>query len=102
LSGNVLNGRIRGFAEGEGVARIRYHTARDGHNDPSAVAFDRNRMIRTWKLDLLFVHVFNLLLNATSDGGGFERHVCSLTVRRAFRPGIILPSCRRRLRMTLQ
>jgi hypothetical protein len=26
LSGNVLNGRIRGFAEGEGVARIRNHT----------------------------------------------------------------------------
>jgi hypothetical protein len=33
LAWNVLNGRIRGFAESEGIARIRNHTARDGHDD---------------------------------------------------------------------
>jgi len=57
LAWNVLNRRIRSFAERERAARISYHTARDGHDDTSEVAFDGNRMIWTWKLDLLFIHV---------------------------------------------
>jgi len=49
LTWNVLNGRIRRLAEREGVACIGNHTARDGHDDASRVAFDGNRMIWTWK-----------------------------------------------------
>ena len=43
LAWNVLNRRIRSFAERERVARISNHTARDGHDDASEVAFDGNR-----------------------------------------------------------
>src|SRR5437899_6326314 len=39
------------------VADIGNHTARDGHDNASGIALDGNRMIWTWKLDLLFFHV---------------------------------------------
>src|SRR5216684_312117 len=54
---NVLNGRIRRFAERQGVAGIGNHTARDGYDNASGIALDGNRMIWTWKLHLLFFHV---------------------------------------------
>src|SRR6202790_3754625 len=57
LTWDVLNGRIRRFAERQGVAGIGNHTARDGHDNASGIALDGNRMIWTWKLDLLFFHV---------------------------------------------
>src|SRR5258705_4499849 len=57
LTWNVLNGRIRRFAERQGVAGIGNHAARDGHDNARGIALDGNRMIWTWKLDLLFFHV---------------------------------------------
>jgi hypothetical protein len=57
LGWNVLNGRIRRFAKRQGIARIGNHTARDGHDNAGGIALDGNRMIWTWKLDLLFFHV---------------------------------------------
>src|SRR4029077_5220353 len=57
LGWNVLNGRIPRFAERQGVASIDNDTAHDGHDNASGVAFDGNRMIWTWKLDLPFLHV---------------------------------------------
>src|SRR5271169_2280266 len=57
LTWNVLNGRIRRFAECQGVAGIGNHTARDGHDNATGIALDGNRMIWTWKLDLPLFHV---------------------------------------------
>src|SRR4029077_19492341 len=57
LTGNVLYGRIRRFAERQRVAGIGNHTARDGHDNASGIALNGNRMIWTWKLDLIFFHV---------------------------------------------
>jgi hypothetical protein len=57
LTWNVLNGRIRRFAERQGVAGIGNHTARDGYDNASRIGLDGNRMIRTWKFDLLCFHV---------------------------------------------
>src|ERR1700680_629605 len=57
LTWNVLNGRIRRFAERQGVAGIGNHTARDGHDYASGITLDGNRMIWTWKHHLLFFHV---------------------------------------------
>jgi hypothetical protein len=57
LGWNVLNGRIRRFAKRQGIARIGNHTARDGHDNAGEIALDGDRMIWTWKLDLLFFHV---------------------------------------------
>src|SRR6266568_6838309 len=57
LSWNVLNGRIRRFAERQGIAGIGNHTARNGHDNASGITLDGNRMIWSWKLDLLFLHV---------------------------------------------
>jgi hypothetical protein len=57
LAWNVLNRRIGSFPERERAPRISNHTARGGHDDASEVAFDGNRMIWTWKPDLLFIHV---------------------------------------------
>ena len=57
LTWNVLNGRIRRFAECQGVAGIGNHTARNGYNNTSGIALDGNRMIWTWKFDLLCFHV---------------------------------------------
>jgi hypothetical protein len=54
---NVLNGRIRRFAERQSVAGIGNHAARHGHDNASGIALDENRMIWTWKPDLLFFHV---------------------------------------------
>src|SRR3984893_9516697 len=67
LTWNVLNGRIRRFAERQGVAGIGNHTARNGHDDPSGIALDGNRMIWTWKLHLLFFHVFGFPLSQSSE-----------------------------------
>ena len=50
---NVLNGRIRRFAERQGVAGIGNYTACDGYDNASGIALDGNRMIWTWKLGLL-------------------------------------------------
>jgi hypothetical protein len=52
-----LNGRIRRFAERQGIAGIGNHTARDADDNASGVALDGNRMIWTWKLHLLFFHL---------------------------------------------
>jgi hypothetical protein len=57
LSWNVLDGRIRRFAEYQGVAGIGNHVARDGHDNASGAALDGNRMVWPWKLDLLFLHI---------------------------------------------
>jgi hypothetical protein len=56
LTWNVLNGRIRRLAERQGVAGIGNYTACDGYDNASGIALDGNRMIWTWKLDLLFFH----------------------------------------------
>jgi hypothetical protein len=61
LTWNVLNGRIRRFAERQGVAGIGYQPARNGHDNPSGIALDGNRMIWTWKFDLLCFHVLGFL-----------------------------------------
>ena len=45
---NVLNGRIVGFAKCQGIASIGNHTARNGYDNASRIALDRNRMIWTW------------------------------------------------------
>src|SRR5437867_1004865 len=52
LTWNVLNGRIRRFAERQRVAGIGNHTACDGYDNASGIALDGNRMIWTWKLHL--------------------------------------------------
>jgi hypothetical protein len=44
-------------SERQGVAGIGNHTARDGYDNASGSALDRNRMIWTWELDLFFFHV---------------------------------------------
>src|SRR3981189_1365727 len=56
LTWNVLNGRIRRFAERQGVAGIGNHPACDGYDNATRIALDGNRMIWTWKLHLLFLH----------------------------------------------
>src|SRR6266853_126337 len=58
LAWNVLSGRIRRFAQRQGVAGIGNHTACDGYDNASGIALDGNRMIWTWKLNLLFFYVF--------------------------------------------
>src|SRR5207253_3247120 len=58
LTWNVLNGRIRRFAERQSISGIGNHAARYGYNNASGIALDGNRMIWTGKLDLLFFHVF--------------------------------------------
>jgi hypothetical protein len=71
LTRNVLNGRIRRFAERQGVAGIGNHTARNGHDNTSEIALDGNRMIWTWKPDRLVFHVsisLILLMLSPSDG----------------------------------
>src|ERR1700736_662437 len=62
LAWNVLNGRIRRFAERQGVAGIGNHTARNGYDDTSGIALEGNWMIWTWKLELLFFHVSSFVL----------------------------------------
>ncbi len=57
LTRNVLNGRMPRFAERQGVAGIGNHTARNGHDNTSGIALDGNRMIWTWKPELIFFHV---------------------------------------------
>src|SRR6202047_4746032 len=64
LTWNVLNGRIRRFAERQGVAGIGNHTACDGYDNASGIALDGNGMIWIWKLHLLFFHVFGFSLSA--------------------------------------
>jgi len=75
LTWNVLNRRMRRFAERQGVAGIDNHTACDGHDNASGIALDGDRMIWTRKLDLLFFHVsvspflFMLSPSGTAWGG---------------------------------
>jgi hypothetical protein len=83
---NVLNRGIDGFAEREGVPRIRNHTARGGHDDTSGVAFDGNRMIWTWKLDLLFVHVFESPFEANLSSGQVRDALRNPPPRAPFKP----------------
>jgi hypothetical protein len=54
LTWSVLNGRIRRFAERQGVTGIGNHPALDVYNNASGIEQDGNRIIWTWKLDLLF------------------------------------------------
>jgi hypothetical protein len=61
LSWHVLNGRIRRFAERQGIAGIGNHRARNGYDNTRGIALDRNRMIWTRKPDLLFFHVSSLV-----------------------------------------
>jgi hypothetical protein len=79
LAWNVLDGRIRGFAERQGVAGIGHHTASNGHDNTSGIALDGNRMIWTRKLDLFFFHVsvFDFLLVLSRSGGPLR---CTLSV----------------------
>jgi hypothetical protein len=49
--------RIRPLAQCQGDASIGNDTTRDGHDNASGIALDGNRMIWTWKLDLLSIHV---------------------------------------------
>jgi hypothetical protein len=58
LTWNVLNGPIRRFAERQGVAGIGNYMACDGYDNASGIALDGYRMTWTWKLHLLFFHVF--------------------------------------------
>src|ERR1700733_3317906 len=69
LGWNVLNGRIRRFAERQSVACIGNHTARDGYDNASGIALDGNRMLWTGKLDLLFFHVSVSFLPVFSPSG---------------------------------
>src|SRR5205807_3283968 len=69
LTWNVLNRRIRRFAERQGVAGIGNHTARNGYDNASGIALDGNRMIWTWKLYLLFFHV-SVSLSAHLNSSG--------------------------------
>jgi hypothetical protein len=74
LTWNVLNGRIRRFAERQGVAGIGNHTARDGYDSASRIGLDGNRMIWTWKFDLLCFHVLGFLfLLVLSRSGSSSR-----------------------------
>src|SRR6266446_10323289 len=57
LAWNVLNGRIVRFPKRQGIARIGHYPACDRYYDASGIPLDGNRVIRTWKLDLLFFHV---------------------------------------------
>src|SRR6202043_3029442 len=57
LAWNIFNRRIRRFAERQGVAGIGNHSARHGYDNASRIGLDGNRMIRTWKFDLLCFHV---------------------------------------------
>src|ERR1700687_624192 len=66
LGWNVLNGRIRRFAERQGAAGIGNHTACDGYDNASGIALDGNRMVWTWKLHLFFFHVFVSLFRSCS------------------------------------
>ena len=51
------------------VADIGNHPARDGRDNASGIALDGNRMIWTWKLDLLFFHFgFPFLLVLSPSG----------------------------------
>ena len=83
---NVLNGGIHGLAERDGVPRIRNYTARGRHDDTSGVAFDGNRMIWTWKLDLLFVHVFESF-EANLNSGQVRGGLCNPPHGRRSNPG---------------
>jgi len=61
LAWNIFHRRIRRFAKRQGVSGIGNHTARDGYDNTSEIALDGNRMIWTWKLDLLCFHVLGFL-----------------------------------------
>src|SRR5258708_7224691 len=61
LTRNVLNGRIRRFAEHQGVAGIGNHTACDGYDNASGIGLDGNRMIRTFSF-MFLVSVVVLVL----------------------------------------
>jgi len=65
---NVLNGGLHGFAEREGLT------------------FDGNRMIWTWKLDLLFVHVFESF-EANLNSGQVRGGLCNPPHGRRSNPG---------------
>ena len=58
IAWHVLNGRIVRFAKRQGVAGISNHSTFDGYDNSSGIALDGNRMIWTWKFDLLCFHVF--------------------------------------------
>src|SRR5882757_2202930 len=81
LTWNVLNGRIRRFAERQSVARIGHHAAGDGYDNASGIALNGNRMIRTRPLDLFFFHV----------GSPFLRMLLSPSTRR-FLPAVYPPT----------
>jgi hypothetical protein len=60
-----LNGRIRRLAECQGVAGIGNHTA--------GIALDGNRMIWTWKLDVLSAHAqpFRNCVRCSTNSSGY-------------------------------
>ena len=68
LGWNLLNGRIRRFAERQGVAAIGDHPARDEHDNVSGITLDGNRVIWSWKLCLFFLSCFALFF----PGSAFE------------------------------
>jgi hypothetical protein len=67
---NVLNGPIVGFAKRHGIAGIGNHAARDGYYNASGIGLDGNRMIRTWKFDLLCFHVLGFLIFVRKANAG--------------------------------
>ena len=61
LGWNVLDGRIVRFPKRQGIAGIGNYPARNGYDNASRIGLDENRMIRTWKFDLLWFHTLRLL-----------------------------------------
>ena len=112
LTWNVLNGRIRRFAQRQGVARIGNHPPSDGHDNVRRIALDGDRMIWIWNLNLLLFDVlfsFRLLDSGihsaihgkirSSDVGrlrtGDKRHHCSDLINVA----VAVECCSRLLRL---
>ena len=93
---DVLNRGIGGFAQSERFSRVGDHPPRDRDDDPSGIAFDRDRMIRSGNFDRLCCgcdirfHGFHLLVradgsrslpgiaSARSDGCGRTFNTCSV------------------------
>src|SRR5229473_4433594 len=65
FTGNVLNGRIVGFAKCQRAAGIGDHMTSNGHDNASRIPADGNRMIPTRNLNLFFFHVLFSLWNSS-------------------------------------
>src|ERR1700682_2902177 len=81
LTRNVLHWRIGRFAERQGVAGVGNYTARDRYDNASGIALDGDRMIWTWRLDLLFFHVRYPLVPMLSPQKLCDVLTCKSTTR---------------------